>query len=385
MALMKKSIKRKSQIVQRSVAQLRDIPSGYPRFLSNIKERIALARVRASLSVNRELIELYWYIGKMIVERQERESWGKAIVEKLAIDLHREYPDMQGFSSGNIWRMRAFYIAYTGQAPILAQAARELDSKNLPQAVAEIPWFHNVVLIEKVKESSERLWYAEQTIQNNWSRSVLIHQIESGLYKRQGKAITNFQKTLPAPQSDLAIQLMQDPYTFDFLSLTEKTKEHELQRSLVEHLKEFLIELGVGFAFVGQQYHLEVGGKDYYLDLLFYHTRLHCYIVIDLKVSEFQPEFTGKMNFYLSAVDDILSQSNDQPSIGIILCKSKNKMIVEYALRNTSKPIGIASYHLTTSLPKNLKGSLPTIEDLKAELTKSSPNNKKVNKRKQDK
>lgn len=371
--------------MQRSAAQSRDIPSGYPGFLSNIKERIAEARVRASLSVNRELIELYWYIGKMIVERQGREGWGKGIVERLAIDLQREFPDMRGFSSGNIWRMRSLYVSYSEQSQILAQPVRELTGVILPQAVAEIPWGHNVTLLEKVKNTNERLWYAEQTIENGWSRNVLIHQIESGLYKRQGKAITNFPKTLPAPQSDLAIQLMKDPYTFDFLNLTEKTKEHELQRSLVEHLKEFLIELGVGFAFVGQQYHLEVGGKDYYLDLLFYHTRLHCYIVIDLKVSEFQPEFTGKMNFYLSAVDDILCQSNDQPSIGIILCKSKNKMIVEYALRNTGKPIGIASYRLTTSLPKNLKGSLPTIEELKTELTKSSPNNKKVNKRKLDK
>ncbi len=382
MAAKKKSILKKSAVVQQAAARLKNIPSGYPRFFANIKERIAQARVRASLSVNRELIELYWYIGKMIVERQEREGWGKAIVEKLAIDLNSEYPDMQGFSSGNIWRMRAFYIAYTEQVPILAQPARELDGKNLPQAVAEIPWFHNVILIEKVKDSVERLWYAEQTLQNGWSRNVLVHQIEGGLYKRQGKAVTNFPKTLPLPQSDLAQQLLKDPYTFDFLSISEKANERDLEKSLVEHLKEFLIELGVGFAFVGQQYHLEVGGQDYYLDLLFYHTRLHCYIVIELKVSEFQPEFAGKMNFYLSAVDDILCQSNDQPSIGIILCKSKNKLVVEYALRNTSKPIGVAAYRLTASLPKNLKGKLPTIEELKTELTKSSPKNKKDTKRK---
>ncbi len=378
----KKSISKKSAVVQQSAAQMKNIPSGYPRFLSNIKERIAQARVRASLSVNRELIELYWYMGKMIVERQEREGWGKAIVEKLAIDLHHEYPDMQGFSSGNIWRMRSFYLAYTEQAQILAQPARELDGKKLPQVVAGIPWFHNVVLIEKVKDSIERLWYAEQTIQNGWSRNVLVHQIESGLYKRQGKAVTNFSKTLPDTQSDLAQQLLKDPYTFDFLSISEKVSERDLEKSLVEHLKEFLIELGVGFAFVGQQYNMEIGGKDYYIDLLFYHTRLHCYVVIDLKVSEFQPEFAGKMNFYLSAVDDILCQPGDHPSIGIILCKSKNKLVVEYALRNTSKPIGVAAYRMTASLPKNLKGMLPTIEELKTELTKSSLKNKKDTKRK---
>ncbi len=368
--------------MQQGVAQLKNIPSGYPGFLSIIKERIAQARIRASLSVNRELIKLYWYIGKMIVERQEREGWGKSIVERLAIDLQREFPDMQGFSSGNIWRMRALYVSYFEQSQILAQPVRELTSVILPQAVAEIPWGHNVTLLEKLKNTNERLWYAEQTIENGWSRNVLIHQIESGLYKRQGKAITNFPKTLLSPQSDLAQQLIKDPYTFDFLSIRERANERDLEKSLVEHLKEFLIELGVGFAFVGQQYHLEVGGQDYYIDLLFYHTRLHCYIVIELKVTEFQPEFAGKMTFYLSAVDDILCQSNDQPSIGIILCKSKNKLVVEYALRNTSKPIGVAVYRLTTSLPKNLKGKLPTIEELKTELTKTSPENKKDTKRK---
>jgi predicted nuclease of restriction endonuclease-like (RecB) superfamily len=382
MAAKKKSISRKSPIVQQGVAQLKNIPSGYPGFLSIIKERIAQARIRASLSVNRELIKLYWYIGKMIVERQEREGWGKSIVERLAIDLQREFPDMQGFSSGNIWRMRALYVSYFEQSQILAQPVRELTSVILPQAVAEIPWGHNVTLLEKLKNTNERLWYAEQTIENGWSRNVLIHQIESGLYKRQGKAITNFPKTLLSPQSDLAQQLIKDPYTFDFLSIRERANERDLEKSLVEHLKEFLIELGVGFAFVGQQYHLEVGGQDYYIDLLFYHTRLHCYIVIELKVTEFQPEFAGKMTFYLSAVDDILCQSNDQPSIGIILCKSKNKLVVEYALRNTSKPIGVAVYRLTTSLPKNLKGKLPTIEELKTELTKTSPENKKDTKRK---
>ncbi|MDI6803551.1 MAG: PDDEXK nuclease domain-containing protein [Bacteroidota bacterium] len=385
MASKKKSVLRKSPIVQAAHAQLKNIPSGYPRFLSNIKECIAQARVRASLSVNRELIELYWYIGKMIVERQEREGWGKSIVERLAVDLQREFPDMHGFSSGNIWRMRALYVSYSEQSQILAQPVRELTTANLPQAVAEIPWGHNVTLLEKLKNTNERLWYAEQTIQNGWSRNVLFHQIESGLYKRQGKAISNFPKSLPSPQSDLAQQLLKDPYSFDFLNIGTKANERDLERSLVEHLKEFLLELGVGFAYVGQQYHLEVGGQDYYLDLLFYHTRLHCYIVIDLKVSEFQPEFAGKMNFYLSAVDDILYQSNDQPSIGIILCKSKNKMIVEYALRNTSKPIGVAAYRLTKLLPKNLKGSLPTIEALKNELTKTSPEKKKDTKRKQDK
>jgi predicted nuclease of restriction endonuclease-like (RecB) superfamily len=385
MAAKKKSISKKNQIVQQAVAQLKKgtngqqavdrllvLPKNYDKFLENLKCRIQEARVRASLSVNRELVLLYWHIGNQILEQQKNEGWGTKVIERLASDLGKTFPEMKGLSSRNLKYMRALAEAYP-------------DSSFVQQAVAQIPWGHNVRILDYVQIPKERQFYILKTIENNWSRNVLVHQIESGLYKRQGKAITNFPKTLPAPQSDLAQQLIKDPYTFDFLGIGEKANERDLEKSLVDHLKEFLIELGVGFAFVGQQYNLEVGGQDYYLDLLFYHTRLHCYIVIELKVSEFQPEFAGKMNFYLSAVDDILCQTSDQPSIGIILCKSKNKLVVEYALRNTSKPIGVAAYRLTTSLPKNLKGSLPTIEELKTELTKTSSKNKKDIKRKQDK
>ena len=377
MASKKKSITRKSPIVQQGVAQLSKntngqqvvdrllvLPKNYDKFFENLKRRIQEARVKASLSVNRELVLLYWHIGNQILEQQKNEGWGTKVIERLANDLGKTFPEMKGLSSRNLKYMRAFAGAYPNESFV-------------QEVLAQMTWYHNITILDKIKLYSEREWYIFATIENGWSRNVLVHQIEKGLYRRQGKAITNFPKTLPAPQSDLAQQLLKDPYTFDFLSIGEKANERDLEKSLVEHLKEFLIELGVGFALVGQQYHLEVGGQDYYLDLLFYHTRLHCYIVIELKVSEFKPEFAGKMNFYLSAVDDILCQTNDQPSIGIILCKSKNKLVVEYALRNTSKPIGVAAYRLTTSLPKNLEGSLPTTEELKTELIRNSTGKKK--------
>ncbi len=359
------------------------IPSDYPEILNDLKQRIRESRLRASLSVNKELLMLYWQIGKTIVERQKKEGWGKAIVEHLANDLQHEFPDMKGLSSRNIWRMRGFYFAYAGEEQILAQPARKLNKTNLaqsvrespipflPQVVAEIPWSHNVILMEKVKDYNERLWYAQQTIEYGWSRNVLVHQIESDLNNRQGRALTNFNRTLPKPQSELAQQLLKDPYTFDFLSLEQEAVERELEKGLVHHIKEFLLELGVGFAFVGCQYHLEVEKEDFYLDLLFYHTKLHCYVIIDLKVEAFKPEFAGKMNFYLSAVDALLRSNEDKRSIGMILCKNKKKLLVEYALQDTKKPIGVAAYKLTKSLPKNLKGSLPTIEEIEAEFKDS--------------
>jgi predicted nuclease of restriction endonuclease-like (RecB) superfamily len=262
---------------------------------------------------------------------------------------------MKGFPPRNLNYMRALAEAYP-------------DAEFVQQPVAQIPWGHNLRILEAVNDPGEREWYLRQTIEHGWSRNVLVHQIESQLYQRQGKALTNFAQTLPAPQSELAQQLLKDPYTFDFLTLRDASLERDLERGLLAHLREFLLELGIGFAFVGSQQHLEVGGQDFYLDLLFYHLRLRCFVVIDLKISEFQPEFIGKMNFYLSAVDDLLKHPNDQPSIGIILCKTRNNVIVEYALRDTNKPMGVSTYQLTESLPKQLKGSLPTIEELEAEL-----------------
>ena len=401
------------------------LPSGYPALLEDIKARIQTAQIKASLAVNRELIALYWSIGRDIVKRQREEGWGAKVIDRLAADLQGEFPALAGFSRANVYRMRAFYLAYAGpdaivsqparqlaaraisaqavpelmsknlqqaigeldgkdpkqavsdtvasQGPaILTQAASELDGQNLPQAAAGIPWFHNVVLIEKLKDPARRLWYARQAIANGWSRSMLLHWIESDLYARQGKAVNNFQAALPPPQSDLAAELVKDPYTFDFLTLGSDAAERDLERGLLDHIRKFLIELGAGFAFVGRQIHLEVGGEDFYIDLLFYHLRLRCYIVIDLKARPFKPEYAGKMNFYLSAVDDLLRHADDKPSIGLILCKTRNKVVAEYALRDLAKPVGIARYvtRLVESLPAKFKGALPAPRDIEAELRK---------------
>lgn len=365
-------------VSERRVARMAGLPAGYPALLDELKRRIRAVQLKAAVSVNRELIALYWDIGKSIAERQRSEGWGKSVVDRLAKDLERAFPGMEGFSPSNIWRMRSFYLAWTEEVlarparddgdSILAQPARELDGQSLPQAAAGIPWFHNVVLIEKLKDPAARLWYAWQTLEHGWSRAVLVHQIESGLFMRQGKAVTNFEATLPPPQSDLAQQVLKDPYNFDFLTLAADARERELEQGLLAHLRKFLLELGAGFAFVGEQHHLEVGGEDFYIDLLFYHLRLRCFVVIDLKMEPFKPEFAGKMNFYLSAVDDLLRHKDDQPSIGLILCRERNRLVVEYALRDTHKPIGISAYRITQRLPQRLKGSLPTVEQLEAEL-----------------
>ncbi|NLZ04340.1 MAG: DUF1016 domain-containing protein [Phycisphaerae bacterium] len=361
-------------------------PAGYARFLEEVKSRIRTARVKAALSVNRELIQLYWDIGKTIVEAQTDKGYGKQVVERLAADLRKEFPGVAGFSAQNLWFMRAFCLAWTEQVRILSQpvteladenlqqAVRELDGRNPPQAVTQIPWGHNIQLITKVKDPAERLWYARQAVEHGWSRVVLVHWIESDLYSRQGKAVTNFSTTLPPAQSDLATEVIKDPYTFDFLTLASDAAERDLERALLDHIRRFLLELGAGFAFVGQQMHLEVGGEDFYLDLLFYHLRLRCFVVIDLKARPFQPEYAGKMNFYLSAVDDLLRHPDDKPSIGLILCKTRNKIIAEYALRDLAKPVSIARYvtRLVERLPANLKGALPAPRDIKAELARTN-------------
>jgi predicted nuclease of restriction endonuclease-like (RecB) superfamily len=262
---------------------------------------------------------------------------------------------MSGFSPRNLKYMRAFAEAWPDEAIV-------------QQLVAQIPWGHNVRILDYVDAPVERDWYIRQTIENGWSRNVLVHQIESGLYRRQGKAVSNFTRTLPAPQSELAQQIVKDPYNFDFLTLSQEAQERELERGLLDHIRDFLLELGVGFAFVGSQYPLQVGGEEFRIDLLFYHLKLRAYVVIDLKLEAFKPEFSGKMNFYLSAADDLLRHPSDQPSIGIILCKSRNKIVAEYALRDLRKPMGVSEYRLTESLPKQLKGSLPSIEELEAQL-----------------
>jgi predicted nuclease of restriction endonuclease-like (RecB) superfamily len=323
----------------------------YGNFLQDLKERIRRAQVKAALSVNRELVLLYWQIGREILARQASEGWGAKIIDQLANDLRGEFPEMTGLSSRNLKYMRSFAEAYTGEAIV-------------QQAAAQIPWFHNCVLMDKVKDPVQRLWYIQQTIINGWSRNVLVLQIESRLFERQGGAITNFDQSLPKPQSDLAQQLLKDPYNFEFLTISQDAKELELERDLVTHIRDFLLELGMGFAFVGSQYPLTVDDQDYRLDLLFYHLQLRCFVVIDLKMGEFQPEFSGKMNFYVAVVDDLLKTEADNPTIGLILCKSKRKTTAEYALRNIRTPIGISTHRL----PEPLQESLPSIEQLESEL-----------------
>ncbi len=325
-------------------------PERYAALVASLKLRIRSARLRAAVSVNQELIQLYWEIGRDIAVRQQEEGWGARVIERLALDLRRDFPEMTGLSARNLGYMKAFAEAYP-------------DSDFLQQVVAKLPWGHNVRLLEAVKDPAERRWYAQQSIEHGWSRNVLVHQIEGGLFRRQGKAVTNFLRTLPAEQSELAQQLIKDPYNFDFLSLGADMLERELERGLLEHLRSTILELGKGFAFVGSQYHLEVGGQDYHLDLLFYHLRLRCFVVIDLKIEEFKPEFAGKMNFYLSAVDEQLRHSSDASTIGIILCKERNQVVVEYSLRESNRPMGVSAYKLSSALPEQLRAELPTAEE----------------------
>jgi predicted nuclease of restriction endonuclease-like (RecB) superfamily len=336
--------------------------NSYADFLADLKKRIRAAQVRAVLSVNRELVLLYWQIGRDILDRQERESWGSKVIDRLAVDLKRAFPEMKGFSPRNLKYMRRFAEVWT-------------DPEFVQQVAALLPWFHNCVLLDKLAGLNERIWYARATLQYGWSRAVLVHQIESGLHRRQGRALTKFDRSLPSPQSELAQEITKDPYNFDFLTLGHEARERDLERGLLDHLRQFLLEMGVGFAFVASQYRLSVGSEDFFIDLLFYHLKLRAYVVIDLKMKAFAPEFAGKMNFYLSAVDDLLRHPDDQPSIGIILCKTRERFVAEYALRDINKPIGISEYRLAESLPEKLQSSLPTIEELESELGAASEEN----------
>ena len=347
----------------------------YRDWLKDLKKRVRLAQLKAAVQVNSALLMFYWELGADIVERQKSAKWGSGFLKQLGQDLMAEFPDMKGFSRRNLDQIRRWYLFYAESfahcGANCSTIAKQPASQLVPQVVAklfQIPWWHNVVIVSKCADVEEALYYVAKTIEHNWSRSVLVHQIESGLYRREGQAITNFSETMPAPQSDLAQQLLKDPYTFDFLSLTEDYNERELETALTEHITKFLLELGAGFAFVGRQKVLQVGERDFFLDLLFYHTQLHCYVVVELKMDEFEPEYAGKLNFYLKAVDEQLRGERDEATIGILLCKSRDRIVVEYALSDIHKPIGVSKYELTRSLPDNLKPSLPSIEELEAEL-----------------
>jgi predicted nuclease of restriction endonuclease-like (RecB) superfamily len=346
----------------------------YTALLGDIKSRIKQAQLKATLSANAEMISMYWDIGKMIQTRQQLEGWSAAIIPKISLDIKNELPEIKGFSERNIGRMLAFYRQY----PILPQPVAKLDIdtnlQNLipqispPIFILNIPWGHHSILIEKIKDLTIRYWYMQQTITNGWSRDILAMMIQSDLYSRQGQSVNNFERTLPNVQSDLVQQLLKDPYIFDFFTLSEHFSERELETELIKHLEKFLLELGAGFAFVGRQYHFVIGGKDFYIDLLFYHLKLRCFFVIDLKKGDFKPEHAGKVSFYCSVIDDILKHPTDQPSIGLILCQNKDKIIAEYALKNINQPIGVSAYELTRALPTNFKSSLPSIEDIESEL-----------------
>ena len=337
--------------------------SNYKKFITSLNSKIRSTQIKGAIAVNRELIKLYWDIGEDIVEKQEREEWGSKVLEKVSKDIQKEFPGVEGFSRTNLFRMKAFYTAYAKVPQVVGQL------EQLP--IFSIPWGHNIILLESLKQTEERLWYASKAIEHGWSRSMLTIWIENNLYRREGKAITNFEAALPAPQSDLAQQSLRDPYIFDFLTLHKDHLEKELEEGLVKHIQKFLIELGQGFAFVGQQYPIKAGEKDLYIDLLFYHLKLRCYVIVELKAREFDSHDVGQMSAYLSAVDDQLRHEDDKPSIGIILCRTKDNVFAEYVLRNFNRPIGIAEFEvkLVERLPKDLKSNLPTVKEIEAELS----------------
>jgi predicted nuclease of restriction endonuclease-like (RecB) superfamily len=352
----------------------------YAVWLADIKSRLRQAQLKAAVSMNTALLEFYWQLGAEIVEKQQSAAWGSGFLARLSRDLMKEFPEMKGFSKGNLNYIRRWYLFYGNEVSNSVTACDRIEPGVLPAAakdqkvtqavplLTQIPWGHNRVIISKCGSVDEALFYVRKTIENNWSRTVLTHQIESGLYRRDGKAISNFSATLPAPQSDLAQQIIKDPYTFDFLSLSPEYTERELERGLIEHITRFLLELGSGFAYVGKQRVLTVGERDFFLDLLFYHTRLHCYVVIELKTGDFEPEYAGKLNFYLKAVDMQLKTEKDAPTVGILLCKNHDALVVEYALSDIRKPIGVSEYELVHSLPDDLKDSFPTVEEIEEEL-----------------
>ncbi len=335
------------------------IENEYKNLILNLKQKISSSQIKAAIKVNEELLRLYWDIASVIVDKQKEFKWGDNFITQISNDLKKEFPNMKGFSATSIKYMRKWYLFWYDE-----------KSPQLVDDIFKIPWGHNREIITKVKDKQEAIFYVEKTIQNGYSRAVLIHQIESGLYKRCAKSINNFDSKLPALQSDLAKESLKDPYVFDFLNLSEKHTEKELENALINNIKDFLLELGSGFAFVGKQYKLEVAEDEFYIDLLFYHIKLKCYIVIELKTQKFKPEFAGQLNFYVSAVDEELKQADDNQTMGILICKSKNNTVVEYTLKNINTPMGVSEYKLSDTLPKELENILPSIEELEKELDK---------------
>ncbi len=334
-----------------------ELPGDYLATLADIKNRIREERLRVVVSANTAMVGLYWDIGRLILDRQESAGWGARVIDRLSADLRDAYPDMQGFSPRNLKYMRAFATAWP-------------DAEIVQRVVARLPWRQNITLLERLDTPEKRLWYAKQALQHGWSQPLLRQHIDNRDHERGGKAISNFPKTLPPADSDMAQQVFKDPYLFDFLGTADPRREREVEQALVDHIQRFLLELGTGFAFVGRQVLLEIGDQDFFVDLLFYHLKLRCFVVVELKAVPFEPAFIGQLNMYLSAADDLLRHPDDRPTIGLLLCRSKNKLIVEYALRSLAKPIGVAEWEtkLVERLPDDLRGSLPTVEEIEAEL-----------------
>ncbi len=339
------------------------LPRDYAKMLSEIKQRIRQERLHVVLAANSAMILLYWDIGRVILDRQERAGWGAKVIDRLSADLRETTPEMHGLSPRNLKYMRTFAAAWP-------------DRGIVQRVVAQLPWRQNIALLERLDDEKTRLWYAEQTLKHGWSQPILCLQIDGRAHERHGKALTNFKDTLPPADSDMAGQVFKDPYLFDFLGTADPRREREVEQALVDHIQRFLLELGSGFAFVGRQVPLEVGDQDFQIDLLFYHLKLRCYVVVELKAVSFDPAFVGQLNLYLSAVDDLLRHPADKPTIGLLLCRSKDKIVVEYALRDLKKPIGVSHWEtrLVEKLPKDLKSSLPTVEEIEAELAHKEKN-----------
>ncbi|WP_310993391.1 PDDEXK nuclease domain-containing protein [Aequorivita marina] len=326
-------------------------------WINDLKSKIHAAQTKAALSVNSQLLELYWEIGKDIIERQENTDWGSKFIEQTAIELRNEFPQIRGFSRRNLYAIRQWYKFYSEKHQFV------------PRSVAQIPWGHNRLIITKIKDIDEAEFYCFETIKNGWDRETLEIQITNNLFTSKGNAVTNFGETLPADQSKMAVEALKDPYNFDFLGLQNDALERAIEDELVKNITKFLLELGKGFAFLGRQYKIEVSETDYFIDLLFYHLDLRCYVVIELKSGKFKPEYAGKLNFYLSAVDSQIKKKEDKQTIGILLCKKKDKIEAEYTLRDINKPMGISEYKLTDTIPENIKTKLPSIEELENELS----------------
>ena len=339
------------------------LPAGYADWLTSLKQRIQGARQRALLSANAEQIRLYHDIGRDILVRQSQQGWGARIIERLSADLRAAFPGMKGFSVRNLLYMRQF----AEQCPhglFVQQSAAQIGQ----QSADQLPWFHIVTLLTKLSDVTLRDWYARQALTQSWPRETLVIQIKNQLHLRQGAAVTNFEQRLAPPQAGLAAEILRDPYHFDFLGLGDEAHERDIENALIRHITRFLLELGAGFAFVGRQFRLEVGGDEFFIDLLFYHTRLKCYVVVELKAQDFKPEHAGKLNFYLNAVDAQVKALDDKPTIGLLLCRTQNRLVAEYALSGVNKPIGVAEYQLVRALPEPLDTSLPSIEAIEAEL-----------------